>query len=59
MIDIRKIAEAREMELKARQAAAMGRWKDYITITENHYKSIGRELSEYQKANVNIGVLVA
>jgi hypothetical protein len=51
-INIRKLAEQRESELKTRQGAAMARWKPYIDIVENFYKGQQKELSEYQKANI-------
>jgi len=51
-IDIRKLAEQRKGELERRQKEAMGRWQSYIDIVETHYKSQGRELLEYKKANI-------
>jgi hypothetical protein len=67
-IDVKKLAEQRRAELENRQKAAIARWKPYIDIVEKHYQDQGKELFEYQKANINIsthaaelecGVLVA
>ena len=51
-LDIRALAEARKNELLRRQREAMARWQPYIDIVEQHYKSQGRELFEYKKANI-------
>jgi len=51
-LDIRKLAEARMAEFQNRNKAAYARWQPYISLVETHYKSEGRELLEYQKANI-------
>jgi len=51
-MDIRKLAEQRRAELENRQKAAMGRWQPYIAVVEKFLKEQGRELQEYQKANI-------
>ena len=52
MLDVRKLAETRRAELEKRQRDAIGRWKPYIEIVETFFKEQGRELHEYQKANI-------
>ena len=52
MLDIRKLAESRKAELEKRQKEAMGRWMPYISIVEGFFKEQGKELHEYQKANI-------
>lgn len=51
-LNIRKLAEARKAELEKRQKEAMGRWQPYIAVVEKFFKGQGRELHEYQKANI-------
>jgi hypothetical protein len=51
-LDVKKLAEARMSELQNRQKEAMARWAPYIAVVEKHYKGTGRELHEYQKANI-------
>lgn len=51
-LDIRKLAEQRKSELERRQREAMLRWDPYVKIVEGYYKEQGRELFEYQKANI-------
>lgn len=52
MLDVKKLAEARQAELKKRQLEAVNRWKPYIEIVEQFFKEQGKELHEYQKANI-------
>jgi len=52
MIDVKKLAIDRRSELERRQKEAMLRWKPYISVVESFYKEQGRELAEYQKANI-------
>jgi hypothetical protein len=51
-VDFRKLAEARRSELMKRQTEAMARWQPYIAVVEKFFKSQGRDLQEYQKANI-------
>jgi hypothetical protein len=51
-LDLAKLADARAKELMERAKAGMRRWKPYIDVLEAHYKSQGKELQEYQKANI-------
>jgi len=52
MLDVKKLAEQRRTELRRRQVESLGRWKPYIDIVEGFYKDEGKELKEYQKANI-------
>jgi len=52
MLDVRKLAESRKNELERRQKEAMARWMPYIQIVETYFKEQGKELHEYQKANI-------
>lgn len=52
MLDIKKLALQRKAELENRQKAAIARWKPYISIVEGYYKEQGRELPQYQAANI-------
>lgn len=52
MLDLIKLASSRERELVERAKASMLRWKPYLEVVEAHFKSQGKELQEYQKANI-------
>lgn len=50
--DLNQLANARQKELLERAKAAMARWKPYLDVVEKHFESQGKELQEYQKANI-------
>jgi len=51
-LDIRKLAEQRKGEFQRRQQESIMRWKPYMDVVESYYKAEGKELKEYQKANI-------
>ena len=52
MLDIKTMAADRIAEFRNRGAASLKRWLPYMGIVEKVYKAQGRELQEYQKANI-------
>jgi hypothetical protein len=52
MLDIKKMAVDRLAEFKNRGQESLKRWGQYMGIVEKVYKAQGRELQEYQKANI-------
>lgn len=51
-VDLGKLADARRLELMERSKAAMARWAPYIRVVEEHFKGQGKELQDYQRANI-------